>query len=65
MFVEDVGFEVLTTMIMMRSLFLNVKPCTPVEVSRSLGARYGLCLQCRGVSPTGNWNEAGSKQSVA
>jgi hypothetical protein len=43
----DVGFEVLTAVVMKSTIFWNITPCSPLSVNRRFGGTYRLHLQDR------------------
>jgi hypothetical protein len=59
----DVGFEVLTAVVMKISIFWDITPCTPLKVNRRFGGTNCLHLQGRRINQVRNPREAGSKKS--
>jgi hypothetical protein len=43
----DVGFEVLTVVVMKSTIFWDITPCSPLSVNRRFGGTYCLHLQDR------------------
>jgi hypothetical protein len=44
---KDVGFEVLTAVVMKITIFLDTMPCSPLRGNRRFGGKYRLHLQGR------------------
>jgi hypothetical protein len=65
-FSKDVGFGVLTAVVMKNSIFWGtcITPCITLKVSRRFGGTCCLHLHGRWVFQVRNQREAGSKQSV-
>jgi hypothetical protein len=59
------GYEVLTPVVMKRTIFWDITPCSLLKVSRRFGGPYRLHLQGRKISREENLHEAGAKQSSA
>jgi hypothetical protein len=59
----NVGFEVLTAMVMKMSILCDITPCSPLKINPGFRGTCRLYLQGRGISQTRNQHEAGSKQS--
>jgi hypothetical protein len=62
------GFEILTPVVMKRSAYWDITPCSPLKVIRRLRNMVGTCrlhLQGRRIRQARNQHEAGSKQSPA
>jgi hypothetical protein len=59
----NVGFEVLTAVVMKSTIFWDLLLCSPLSVNRRFGGTYCLHLQSLRVSQTRKQHEAGSKQS--
>jgi hypothetical protein len=57
-----IGFEVLTAVVMMCTIFWDITPCSQFKVSRSFGRTYRLHVQGRRISRATNV-KAGDKQS--
>jgi hypothetical protein len=62
-FVDYVGFEVLTAVIMKSSIFWDITLCSPLKDNRCFGGTCRLHLQGRRKSHERNRREASSKQS--
>jgi hypothetical protein len=63
--IRDVGFEVLTAVVMKSSIFWDITPRSPLRVNRHFGGTCRLQFQVRRISHARNQREAGSKQSSA
>jgi hypothetical protein len=50
--IYDVQFEVLTTVIIKRSIFLDVTPSSPLKLNRCFGAIYCFYLQGSSKKPS-------------
>jgi hypothetical protein len=59
----NVGFEVLTWVIMKNSTFWNITACSPLKVNRQFGGTFPFHLQGRRTRQAGNQSEAHSKQT--
>jgi hypothetical protein len=44
---KDVGFEVLSAVVMKRTIFWDIAPCSPLKVNRRFGGTYPFHLQGR------------------
>jgi hypothetical protein len=62
-FPYNVGFGVLTAVVMNSFVFWDIMPCSPLKVDRRFGATCRLHLQGRRLSQTTHQREGGSKQS--
>jgi hypothetical protein len=56
-----VGLEVLTAVVMKSSVFLDITPCSPLEVSQCFGGTYRLHIQGRRINQARHQRAAGSK----
>jgi hypothetical protein len=59
-----VGFEVLTAVVMKKSIFWNTRPRSPWKANRHFGGTCYLHLQGGRLSQSRNERKAGSKQSL-
>jgi hypothetical protein len=57
----SLGFEVLTAVVTKISIFLDIMPCSSLEINRFGGTR-GLNLQDRRISQSKDQHETGNKQ---
>jgi hypothetical protein len=55
---KSVGFEVLTAVVMKSSIFWDIMPCSPLEISRRFGGIYRLHLQGRIINRARNQRES-------
>jgi hypothetical protein len=46
----NVGFEVLTAVVMKSTIFWDITPCSPLKVNRRFGGTHRLHLQSRRIS---------------
>jgi hypothetical protein len=60
---HEVGFEVLTAVVMKSSIFWDITPCSLLKVNRSFGGTYRLHLQGWKISRARTSVKAGGKQS--
>jgi hypothetical protein len=54
---QNIGFEVLTTVVMKSTIFWDITPCSPLKVNRRFGGTYHLHLQGRRISRARNQRE--------
>jgi hypothetical protein len=60
---NNVEFEVLTTVVAEGSISWDITPCSPLKFNPHFEEIYQLCLQGRRISEARNRHETGSKQS--
>jgi hypothetical protein len=63
-YLQFVGFEVLTAVVMKSYVFWDVPPCSPFKINRRFGGTCRLHLEGRRISQAGNQREAVSKQRL-
>jgi hypothetical protein len=61
--IDDVGFEVLTPVVMNSSVFWDITPCSPLKVNRRLRGTYRLHLQGLRITEQEHRVKAGGKQN--
>jgi hypothetical protein len=54
----NLGFEVLTAVVMKSSIFWDIKPCSPLKFNRRFGGTYRLHLQGQKISRARNQRES-------